>query len=182
MTPLSSAGVTVGLPSGWEGEIYNRAPEDGGRSLTNTPADEEVARNVVHVANFALPAERGDFGSGAVEIMNSGAILVILFEHGPESVDTPLFARNGVPQLTVEEFDPQQMQRTLMGQSGRQIFFNEAGRAFCLYVVLGGHRQRSVLVPLVNEVLSSLVIEPLEPVKPLGLENTADDQLSKQEK
>ena len=120
--------------------------------------------------------------------MNSGAILVDLFEHGPESVDTPLFARNGVPQLTVEEFDPQQMQRTLMGQSGRQIFFNEAGRAFCLYVVLGGHRQRSVLVPLVNEVLASLVIEPVEPVQPLEPEKsleaeiTLDDQFSKKEK
>lgn len=166
MTPLTSGGVTVGLPTGWEGEIFNRAPAGGGRSL-NGPAedtqaavdDSEIARNVVHVANFALPAERGDFGSGAVELMSSGAVLVILFEHGPESVDTPLFARTGVPQLTTEEFHPQQMQRTLQGQSGRQIFFNAAGRAFCLYVVLGSHRQREVLVPLVNEVLASLDIE-----------------------
>ncbi len=163
MTPLSSDGVTVGLPSGWEGEIFNRDPASAGRSLSDTgsdPRDTEVARNVVHLANFALPAERGDFGSGAVEIMNSGAIMIILFEHGPESVDMPLFARRGIPQLTADEFDPQQMQRTLMGQSGRQVFFNEAGRAFCLYVVLGGHRQRSVLVPLVNEVLATLEIEP----------------------
>ena len=47
-----------------------------------------------------------------------------------------------------------------MGQSGRQIFFNANGRAFCLYVVLGSHRQRNVLVPLVNEVLATLEIEP----------------------
>lgn len=160
MTPLTADGVSVGLPSGWEGEIFNRAPLVGGRSLNSPSGDGEVARNVVHLANFALPAERGDFGSGAVELMNSGAILVILFEHGPESVDTPLFARSGVPQLTPSEFDPQQMQRTLSGQSGRQIFFNEAGRAFCLYVVLGGHRQREVLVPIVNDVLASLVIDP----------------------
>ena len=119
-----------------------------------------MERNVIHLANFALPAERGDFGSGAVELMNSGALMVMLVEHGPESVDTPLFARSGVPQLTPEEFHPQQMQRTLQGQSGRQIFFNVNGRAFCLYVVLGSHRQRNVLVPLVNEVLASLVIEP----------------------
>ncbi len=164
MTPLTSGGVTVGLPRGWEGEIFNRAPEGGGRSLSGPNEDysddTEVARNVIHVANFALPAERGDFGSGAVELMSSGAVMVILFEHGPESVDTPLFARSGVPQLTADEFHPQQMQRTLQGQSGRQIFFNTAGRAFCLYVVLGSHRQREVLVPLVNEVLASLDIEP----------------------
>ncbi len=169
MTPLQSGGVTVGLPRGWEGEIFNRAPDGGGRSL-QSPAgveedysdDSEVARNVIHVANFALPAERGDFGSGAVELMSSGAVMVILFEHGPESVDTPLFARTGVPQLDPSEFHPQQMQRTLQGQSGRQIFFNAAGRAFCLYVVLGSHRQREALVPLVNEVLRSLEIEPAD--------------------
>ena len=137
MTPLSSDGVSVALPSGWEGEIFNRAPERSGRALDQVsgeelPSDAEIARNVIHLANFALPANRGDFGSGAVEIMNSGAILVILFEHGPESANMPLFAHRGVPQLTVDEFDPQQMQRTLSGQSGRQIFFNEAGRAFCL--------------------------------------------------
>ena len=92
--------------------------------------------------------------------MNSGALLVILFEHGPESVGTALFARSGIPQLSPDEFHPQQMQRTLMGQSGRQMFFNVNGRAFCLYVVLGSHRQRNILVPLVNEVLASLDIEP----------------------
>ncbi|MGI9606983.1 MAG: hypothetical protein ACR2P0_12665 [Acidimicrobiales bacterium] len=162
MTPLNGGGVTVGLPSGWEGEIFNRAPVVDGRSLQSEGAGAgsgEVARNVMHLANFALPAERGDFGSGAVELMNSGAVMVILFEHGPESVDTPLFARSGIPTLDPSEFHPQQMQRTLSGQSGRQIFFNASGRAFCLYVVLGSHRQRSVLVPLVNQVLASLVID-----------------------
>ena len=161
MNTLTADGLTVGLPRGWEGEIFNRAPIIDGRELSGPAGDVEVARNVVHLANFALPAKRGDFGSGAVELMNSGALLVILFEHGPESVDTPLFARTGIPQLTPEEFDPQQMQRTLQGQSGRQIFFNAAGRAFCLYVVLGSHRQRNVLVPLVNEVLRSLEIEAI---------------------
>jgi hypothetical protein len=160
MTPLNGAGVAVALPRGWEGEIFNRSPVIEGRSLQGPDGDVEIARNVIHLANFALPAERGDFGSGAVELMNSGAMLVILFEHGPESVDTPLFARSGVPVLDPAEFHPQQMQRTLSGQSGRQIFFNVAGRAFCLYVVLGSHRQRNVLVPLVNEVLASLIIDP----------------------
>ena len=164
MTPLSSGGVTVGLPTGWEGEIFTRAHQNVGRSLgepgLGTAAnDVEIARNVVHLANFALPAERGDFGSGAVEIMSSGAVMVILFEHGPESVGQVLFAHNGVPTLAADDFHPQQMQRTLQGQSGRQVFFNESGRAFCLYVVLGSHRQREVLVPLVNEVLATLDID-----------------------
>lgn len=160
MNNLTAEGVSVSLPTGWEGEVYNRAPVADGRSLSGPTGDAEVARNVVHLANFALPAERGDFGSGAVEIMNTANLLVILFEHGPESVDTPLFARSGVPVLTPDEFHPQQMQRTLTGQSGRQIFFNVSGRAFCLYVVLGSHRARHTLVPQVNAVLASLDIQP----------------------
>ena len=163
MNKLSAGGVSVGLPNGWEGEVFNRAPDVDGRNLQadqDNDGDTEVARNVVHLANFALPAERGDFGSGAVELMSSGALMVILFEHGPESADMPLFARSGIPVLTPDEFQPQPMQRTLSGQSGRQVFFNVNGRAFCLYVVLGSHRQREMLVPLVNEVLASLEIEP----------------------
>ena len=161
MTPLNAGGLSISLPKGWEGEIFNRAPTVGDRSLGGPSGETEVARNVVHLANFALPRERGDFGSGAVELMSTGAVLVVLFEHGPESADTPLFARSGIPQLSPDEFHPQQMQRTLSGQSGRQIFFNVAGRAFCLYVVLGGHRRREVLVPLVNDVLASLNVEEL---------------------
>ncbi len=160
MTELRGGGVAVQLPSGWEGEIFDRTPTLGNRSLGGPAGDTEVARNVIHLANFALPNQRGDFGSGAVELMNSGAVMVILFEHGPESVDTPLFARSGIPVLTADEFHPQQMQRTLQGQSGRQIFFNHNGRAFCLYVVLGSHRQRQVLVDVVNQVLANVEIEP----------------------
>lgn len=158
---LVGSGVTVGLPTGWEGEIFNRSETAASERDTSLQSPEgEVARNVIHLANFALPSERGDFGSGAVELMNSGAILVVLFEHGPESVGTPLFAQTGIPRLKPSDFHPQQMQRTLSGQSGRQVFFTEAGRAFCLYVVLGSHRQRNVLVNIVNEVLSNLVVEP----------------------
>ncbi len=160
MAELRGGGIGVDLPVGWEGEIFDRTPTIAGRSLGGPVGDTEVARNVVHLANFALPGERGDFGSGAVELMNSGAVMVILFEHGPESVDTPLFAREGIPVLTADEFHPQQMQRTLQGQSGRQIFFRHLGRAFCLYVVLGSHRQRQALVPVVNDVLGRLSIEP----------------------
>jgi hypothetical protein len=52
------------------------------------------------------------------------------------------------------------MQRPLPGQSGAQFFFTEAGRAFCLYVVLGSHARRRQLVPEVNLVLSALSVTP----------------------
>ena len=72
MNTLQSGGVKVGLPRGWEGEIFNRADEPGSDgpartlsgpsgSATPAPNNAEVARNVIHLANFALPSERGDF-------------------------------------------------------------------------------------------------------------------------
>jgi hypothetical protein len=47
----------------------------------------------------------------------------------------------------------------LPGQSGLQQFFTHRGRAFCLYVVLGSHIDRAEVLPRVNAVLDSLVIE-----------------------
>ena len=50
------------------------------------------------------------------------------------------------------------LQRTLRGQAGVQRFFHEAGRAFCLYVVLGSFARRQEMVGAVNEVLASLAV------------------------
>jgi hypothetical protein len=52
------------------------------------------------------------------------------------------------------------MQRPIAGQSGAQYFFNQSGRAFCLYVVLGAHARRQESVPEVNQVLAGLRIDP----------------------
>jgi hypothetical protein len=116
---------------------------------------------VVHLGTFPLPQGRGDFGSGAVEIMRSDDLLVVLFEYGPESAGTALFARGGVPRVTAADFAPNNMQRPIPGQSGAQYFFNQSGRAFCLYVVLGAHARRQELVPEVNQVLDGLRIDPV---------------------
>jgi hypothetical protein len=113
----------------------------------------------MHAGNFPLPAERGDFGSGAVEIMRSGDVLVVLFEYGRESVGTRLFAAQGPPQaLTIERFSPRALQRTIPGQMGTQVFFSTANRAFCLYVVLASSASAGRLVGIVNSVLASLRI------------------------
>jgi hypothetical protein len=115
---------------------------------------------VVHLGTFPLPQGRGDFGSGAVEIMRADDLLVVLFEYGPESVGTALFSRSGVPRVAATDFAPNNMQRPIAGQSGAQYFFNQSGRAFCLYVVLGAHARRQELVPEVNQVLAGLRIDP----------------------
>ena len=48
----------------------------------------------------------------------------------------------------------------LVGQSGTQWFFTEAGRPFSFYAVLGSHVLRDRLVPRVNMLLASLALSP----------------------
>ena len=110
----------------------------------------------MHLANFALPPSRGDFGTGAVEVMGEPHAFISLFEYGTEEAGRPLFEARGLPRLTVRDFAPNQLQRRLPGQLGCQRFFTEQGRAFCLYVVLGSQRHAVSLVQEVHEVLAQL--------------------------
>lgn len=152
MTRLEKAGIGVELPGGWEGSISGgdfALLADGARQPT-----------VMHLASFPLPAERGSFGSGAVELMGNLDVLIVLFEYGPDSVGTALFAQEGIPRnLLARQFDRNALQRPLPGQSGLQQFFTHKGRAFCLYVVLGSHVDRQDVIPQLNAVLDSLVID-----------------------
>jgi hypothetical protein len=93
--------------------------------------------------------------------MGARDVLVVLFEFDPSSVGTPLFARRGMPRtLRPTDFDETTLRRGIRGQAGYQEFFEEAGRAFCLYVVLGASAARTTLVPLVNRVLATVRIGP----------------------
>jgi hypothetical protein len=145
---LAAHGLAVDTPPGWDARIYRRAQTDAGED--NHP--------VMHAANFALPAERGDFGSGAVDRMRGDDVLVVLIEYGADSADTALFANRGLPRPRATDFDPRMLQRTLPGQSGGQWFFTDGDRAFCLYVVLGNHARRARLVPRVHELLDRMSI------------------------
>jgi hypothetical protein len=160
---LRAHDVRATLPAGWDGRISVRrdgAPE-GLRAAGGPVLFTARPRPVVHLANFALPEERADFGNGAVELMGDRDVLIVLFEYEPESTAQPLFARRGVPgPLAARDFDPSMLRRGIAGQTGHQSFFQESGRAFCLYVVLGSAARRARLLPLVNEVLASVRITP----------------------
>lgn len=162
MADLRAHGIGVGLPAGWDGRITVRsdgAPENV-ISASGTHVAALQTRPVVHLANFGLPNDRGDFGSGAVELMGDGDVFVVIFEHEPEAVNTKLFATVGMPRtLQAGEFDPYTCRRGIPGQSAYQGFFQESGRAFCLYVVLGSHARRNRLVPLVNRVLAGVRLD-----------------------
>lgn len=140
-------GLEVDVPAGWNARISRRPSTNG-----------DTVNPVVHLASFPLPDQRGDFGSGAVERMHLDDALVVLFEYDPEATTTALFAREGRPRPKAADFSTRQLQRALPGQSGVQYFYRESGRAFCLYVVLGSHARRAVLVPQVARLVAGLTV------------------------
>ena len=155
MTRLDLDGerISVDVPPGWD-VLVARPTEagDDGQSTSNP---------VLHAANFPLPARRGDFGSGAVELMGPEDVFVSLFEYSADSAGQPLFAAEGIPrQLDPGLFDPNALQRVIAGQAGYQRFFTEQGRPFCLYVVLGSYANRGAVVPSVERFLAGLDIQP----------------------
>lgn len=169
MSALVAAGLSIDLPSGWDGQIRTAGTSDAVAPDAVAPADAAGQRvataststpgSVLHAGSFALPAERGDYGSGAVEVMGGSDILICLLEHEPEAVGTALFQREGLPRLTPEVFSPQTMQRAIPGMAGTQHFFQLGGRAFCLYVVVGSWRTRGPLVRTADQVIRTIQID-----------------------
>lgn len=149
MSVLQGAGIRVELPAGW----------DGGIAVPETLDDGAVRRSVTHIASFPLPEQRGDYGGGAVNRMGWTDVLLVLLEFDPGSTAQPLFATRGLPRtLRSSDFSRDTLQRRIEGQGGAQFFFQERGRAFCLYVVLGSYVDRGDLVPVVNDVLAGIEI------------------------
>jgi hypothetical protein len=154
MSQLAGSGITVDVPSGWEGRIYSkRSPGPRGTAAQHSPENA-----VVHVASFPLPPGTGDYGGGAVEQMTNKDLLVVLMEHGRQSASTPLFAATGIPRITTDDVSTTCLQRLIDGQGGAQQFFTVNGRAFCLYVVFGSYARRVRTIPLVNDIVKSLTI------------------------
>jgi hypothetical protein len=148
MAKLSAHGIGATLPAGFDGRIFVRPHLAG-----------ELSYSVAHFATFPLPDDVADFGGGAVTLMGQNDIFAVLFEYGPESIGTALFARQGMQRsLSDDDFRPTVLRRGLGGQSGTQWFFTEAGRPFTFYAVLGSHARRSLLVPRVNDLLASLTV------------------------
>lgn len=153
---LRGYGIGAELPPGWEGAI----------ALDRDPDSVELAglgaslQPVAHLATFALPTDRGDFGSGAVEVMRSHDVFVALVEFSPQEASSNLFATDGLPRrLDPRAFSPRSLQRRLPGQAGLQVFFHDAGRAFCLYVVLGNADDGDRLIREVEAALATITIE-----------------------
>ncbi|HZG95360.1 MAG TPA: hypothetical protein VEZ46_11680 [Mycobacteriales bacterium] len=148
---VNKDGIGVDAPRGWDARIYKRVPEADGVASSHA---------ILHAGNFALPADRGDYGSGAVDVMGSEHVFVSLVEFHPDAAQRELFSTRGLPKLTPGSFSPNKLQRTIEGQAGCQFFFNLEGRAFCLFVVLGDYGNRVALTKVANELIGQLEISP----------------------
>lgn len=144
-------GLSARLPDGWEGRI-TRPPDDGVAGATRNP--------VLHAASIALPEVRGDFGGGVVERLDPGGVFIALVEYDREAIDTPLFTSVGLPaRITGAQFSTSTLQRGVAGQSGAQWFCQVAGRAFCLYIVLGAHADRWRLATAASQVVQTITVD-----------------------
>jgi hypothetical protein len=147
MAALNGHGLRLSLPPGWDGHVYRRpvlAPD--------------VGRAIVHAGNFPLPPERGDFGSGAVEVMGARHTLLVLFEQNPASAGSALYNTPYSP-LRPGDFSPNGLQKMIDGQAGAQRFFRVGRRAFTLYAVAGSYANRAAAAQSVNAALATLGVD-----------------------
>ena len=144
--------MEVTLPGGWEARIFQLQTDEAAQSGGSD-------QPVLHAANFPLPEERGDYGSGAVEMMTKENVFVALLEFDSSLATSALYAPRGIPRtLDADDFRTNGLQRWMPGQAAYQAFFNEAGRAFCLYIVIGSYLRRRELAAAAEQIVRRIRI------------------------
>ena len=154
-------GLGAKPPRGWHVAVRRRPgaepPLPGARSAAPA-AVVDVTRPVLHACTRALPEDRGDFGTGVVDLLGPDDVFVSLVDYGPEVADQGLFEKQGLPKLAPSQFAPNRLQRPLPGMSASQHFFSVGGRGFCLFTVLGSHARRMASVQRAAALVSTLQI------------------------
>jgi hypothetical protein len=122
---LAAYGIAIELPRGWDGRIYRRPGADP----------------TLHAANFPLPRDDADFGSGALAHMPERGAFFALKEYraGPHlRPGVGLYASRWLSlPLNESDFNPRALQVGRPRQAGYQHFFTARGeRPFCLYAVV----------------------------------------------
>ena len=155
-------GLDAQAPRGWYVAVTRRPgalpPRPGTMAPSVAALLEDVTRPVLHACTRPLPPDRGDFGTGAVDLLRPDDVFVALVDYGPDVADQGLFERQGMPKLAPSQFAPNAMQRPLPGMSAAQHFFSSGGRAFCLFTVLGSHARRMATVPRAAALLRTVSI------------------------
>jgi hypothetical protein len=142
---LSGRGISIDLPDGWDGIILGRAGDLA----------------TMHAANFALPADDGEFASLAIAALPASGVLLVLTEYDQALGGHGLFSAEGLPVPVPDRaFRARAFTQLRPGRYGAQRFCTVSARPFCLYVVVGTDPDPGALVRRANAVLSSVVVEP----------------------
>lgn len=157
---LAGHGLSVVLPPGWEGRLYQRTMRADGPDPAAYGHPGESLNPVLHLATFPLPSQRGDFGTGAVEVMGDDDAFVAILEYDRTEAFRPLFASTRMPRLAQRDFAGNALQRRLPGQLGCQRFFTAQRRPFCAYAVLGSRRAGGSRVRQINTMLATVTVLP----------------------
>jgi len=135
---LAAHGVSIGVPRGWDGQIFERTSDLPGSV-------------VVQVASFALRAEDDDWASKAQMAMGSSEVLLVISETLPHTSLPSEWPR----------VEPGERRATI------DRYFLSGGRAFMLHVAFGSRPPPADLIRRVNAMLANLSIEPrARPLQP----------------
>jgi hypothetical protein len=145
---LTAGGLTLQIPPGWEARIRRQPPSQPGRP----------GNVLLHAATVPLPEQRGDFGSGVVELLGPEDAFVAVFEYDGRDADKVLFRSPRLPVPKPSDFSPDVLQRTRAGNTGAQWFFSVGGRAFSMHAVLGSHARRAPGAVKVAALLAGLSV------------------------
>ena len=115
---LEHAGVVVDLPPGWEA-----------RARTQPPSEPGARGNLLlHAATVPLPAQRGDFGSGVVELLGPDDVFVSLFEYDETGRREGAVRRDAACRCRARRTSrPPSCSAPQLGHSGAQWFFTVVG-------------------------------------------------------
>ena len=147
-----SYGVSLDLPSGWIGRIY-----DANRGTAPPIADLQVG-SFGAASSLDLLKDADDVGTQAAEAMGPSDILILIWETlGSGGFD--YVELTGSPQI-----GPQDLGTALEGfpstHAVGRLFFSTQGRMFDLMVEFGTLSPDSAELDRANRVLRSLRIEP----------------------
>lgn len=144
---LEASGLTIELPAGWDGQLISRSP--------HLPT--------LQAASFPLDPDDEELGPRSRASMAAGDCFLALIEYLPGSglqAGRVPFHEAGI-ELPL---DPRRFSPEVDGRSVLERNFSQAGRAFCLHVVIAGSRlDRRRRLPLLDRTLGSLRVEERGP-------------------
>ena len=151
MTLVQGSGFAVDVPPLWEVDIR---PES---AMLLSGDDGVIEPAVLHMANFQLPAELADYGDEIYTALGPADVFISVIDFGPLAPDQQLFNHKGMPlPVTPEDFSEDAAVRGLQGGTASQQFFQANERGYCLYIVIGSHRERADVLLELNAVLTSI--------------------------